>query len=311
MSSFCPIFSRSILLGALCLLFAGCFARPEPLAGPEPFVGRELVLRGVLHGELVWQGEVVVAGDVTLADDVTLTIMPGTSVRFMPPDDDPGGLVDHPHFPGSELIIQGKVYAVGTPTEPIIFEAFDPAAPAGSWGAVNLEGSQEAVFEYCIFRQADSAVHSWDSQVYIEQSVFENNLVGIRFHNTEILIEHNLLRNNHTGIRFHFGSPVICENEFRGNNINLFITSHPRDYHIENNSFGLPSEYHVAFGEEVPEDVRMPRNFWMSSDTVSPDDFFYDGRRSPYLGQVLVEPPLASPSTQVGLSTQAGSSWNP
>ncbi len=298
------MFSRYLLLGTFCLLLAGCLGDREPLAGSE-------YVRGVLHGELVWQGVVFVAGDVTLADDVKLTIMPGTRVRFMPPDAGHGGLVEHPHFPGSELIIQGQVSAVGTPSEPVIFEASDPAAPAGAWGAVNLEGSQEAIFEYCIFRQADSAVHSRDSQVYIEQSVFENNLVGIRFHDSEILIEHNLLRNNHTGIRFHFGSPVICENEFRGNNVNLFITSHPRDYHIENNSFGLPSEYHVAFGEEVPEDVLMPRNFWVSSDTVSRDDFFYDGRRSSYLGRVLIEPSRAVPSTQVGPSNQAGSPWNP
>ena len=305
------MFLRYLLLGVFYLSLAGCLAEREPLAGSEPLADSQPVVRGVLHGELVWQGDIFIAGDVILADDVKLTILPGTRVRFMPPDTGPGGLVEHPHFPGSELIIQGQVYAVGTPSKPIIFEAADPSAPAGFWGAVNIEGSQEAIFEYCIFRQADSAVHSRDSQVYIEQSIFEDNLVGIRFHSSEILIEHNLLSNNHTGIRFHFGSPVICENEFRDNNVNLFITSHPRDYHIENNSFGLPAEYHVAFGEEVPEDVLLPRNFWIYSETVSRDNFFYDGRRSPYLGKVLIEPSRATPSTQTGPSTQAGSPWTP
>lgn len=287
------MFSRYMLFGVFFLLLAGCLA------------GRQPVVRGVLHGELVWQGDVFVAGDVILADDVKLTILPGTRVRFMPPDAGPGGLVEHPHFPGSELIIQGQVHAVGTPSEPIIFEASDPAAPVGAWGAINLEGSREAVFEYCIFRQADSAVHSRDSRVYIEQSVFEDNLVGIRFHDSEILIEHNLLRNNQTGIRFHFGSPVICKNEFYGNDVNLFITSQPRDYHIENNTFGTPARYHVVFGEEVQEDVLLPRNFWERSEAFSPIDFFYDGQRSSYLGQVLVDPPRTAPSSQTGLS------WNP
>ena len=285
--------TRYVVFGVLCLALAACLAPRKP------------VVRGVLHGTLTWQGDVLIAGDVILEEDVKLTILPGTRVRFMPPDSGPGGLVDHPHFPGSELIIKGQIHAVGTPAEPILFEAVDPAAPAGFWGALNLEGSHQAVFEYCIFRQADSAVHSRDSQVYIEQSIFENNQVGIRFHDSEILIEHNLLRNNHTGIRFHFGSPVICENEFVDNKVNLFITSHPRDYHIENNSFGIPAEYQVVFGEDVPDDVRMPRNFWPYSDTASLDHAFYDGRRSPYLGLVLVEPPRTSPSTQAGLS------WNP
>ena len=165
--------------------------------------------------------------------------------------------------------------------------------------------SQEAVFEYCIFRQADSAVHSRDSHVYIEQSLFEGNLVAVRFHDSEILLENNLLRNNHTAVRFHFGSPVICENEFHNNNINLFITSHPVDYRIENNSFGSPLEYHVVFGEEVPEDVNLPRNFWAYPDADHPEDSFYDGQRSPYLGRVLVVPSKTSPSSQAGLS------WSP
>ena len=289
----CPSYSltRSVVLCVFCLALAACLGE------------RVQIVRGVLHGDLVWQGDVMVAGDVILEEDVKLTIMPGTRVRFMPPTS--GGLVDHPHFPGSELIIKGQVYAVGTAAEPILFEASDPSAQAGFWGAVNLVGSEEAVFEFCIFRQADSAVHSWDSQVYIEESVFENNLVGVRFNNSEILVEHNLLRNNHTGVRFHFGSPVICENEFVANRVNLFVTSHPRDYHIENNSFGAPEEYHVVFGEEVPEDVSLPRNFWIYPENSSLSDAFYDGQRSPYLGRALIEPRLKVPSSQTGLS------WSP
>lgn len=282
-----------LVLSLLCLMLVGCAAKTHP------------VVKGVLHGELTWQGDVFVAGDVTLEEDAKLTILPGTRIRFMPADSGPDALVEHPHFPGSELIVKGQIHAVGTPAEPILFEAIDPDATAGFWGAINLFGSQEAVFEYCVFRQANSAIHSWDSQVYIEQSLFENNLVGIRFNESAILIEHNLLRNNHTGVRFHFGSPVICENEFVENSINLFVTSHPRDYRIENNTFGIPAEYHVVLGEEVPEDVNLVRNFWLSENPPATLDSFYDGRRSPYLGKVLIEPQRTSPSSQTGLS------WTP
>lgn len=282
-----------LLYGLLCLLLAGCLPTPKT------------TVSGVLHGDLVWQGEVFVAGDVVLEEDVNLTILPGTRVLFMSPEAGAAGWVEHPHFPGSELIVKGQIHAVGTPSEPIVFESVEPTAPAGFWGAINLVGSPEAVFEYCIFRQADSAVHSWDSVVYVEQSLFEDNLVGIRFNASDILIEHNLLRNNHTAVRFHFGSPVICENEFIGNKVNLFITSHPRDYLIENNSFGMPAEYQVVFGEEVPEDVKLLRNFWLPSDASFIDALIYDGRRSPYLGRAIIEPFLKKPSAMVGLS------WNP
>lgn len=281
------------LIGLIGLLLTACLA------------GKAQTVRGVLHGEIVWQGDVLIAEDVVLESDVELTILPGTRVRFLPAEADGGGLTEHPHFPGNELIIKGRIHAVGTPEEPILFEAVEPDASAGFWGAINLVGSPEAVFEYCVFKQADSAVHSWDSQVYIEQSLFENNLVGIRFNESEILIERNLLRNNHTGVRFHFGSPVICENEFSDNSVNLFVTSHPRDYRIENNSFGIPGEYNVVFGEEVPEDVTLSRNYWLQANNSSLEATFYDGRRSSYLGKVLIDPQRKAPSSQVGLS------WTP
>jgi len=262
-------------------------------------------VHGVLHGEQVWQGQVMIVGDVVLEEDVRLTIKPGTRISFQSIQNAENNLTEHPNFPGSELIIKGTVTAVGTPESPIVFEAAERDAAAGAWGAVNLEGSPKAIFEYCIFRQADSAVHSRDSKVYIEQSVFENNLVGVRFNESQILVEHNLLRNNDTAIRFHLGSPVICENEFVDNAVNLFVTSHPRDFRIENNTFGIPGEYHVVFGEEVPEDMPLARNFWRYPKEASLDDLLYDGRRSDYLGRALLEPQRSTPAEKAGIS------WSP
>jgi hypothetical protein len=290
MSWFTRVLKPAFLLITLCLLTTGCIRENNQ------------TIRGVLHGELIWQGEIFIAEDVVLEQDVRLTILPGTRIRFLAAGEDGGGWSEHPHFPGNELIIKGQVFAVGTAEEPIIFEAADSSATAGFWGAINLVGSSEAIFEYCVFKQADSAVHSWDSQVYIEQSLFEDNLVAVRFNESEILVENNLLRNNRTGVRFHFGSPVICENEFAGNDVNLFITSHPRDYRIENNTFGKPLEYNVVFGEEVPEDVSLLRNYWSQEPSSELVESFYDGHRSPYIGKVIFDPQRTSPSKQAGLS---------
>jgi len=257
-------------------------------------------IEGVLHGELVWTGQIHLAGDVILAPDCRLTIRPGTEVVFLPPGEAPGGLVEHPHFPGSELIVQGELFAVGTAEQPILFRAAQATAPAGSWGAVNLEGSRESLFRYCVFTQADSAIHSRDSRVTIEECRFEGNLVGIRFHSSEILIEHNSLVANDVGIRFHFGAPVICENRFTDNRVNLFITSHPSDYRIENNHFDPAADYQVILGEEVPEDVNLGRNYWRETDLRKIETTLFDGRREPYLGRVQVEPLLPVPPQQVG-----------
>jgi hypothetical protein len=239
---------------------------------------------------------------MVLEEDGKLTILPGTRIRFLPPANDSNNQVEHPFFPGSELNIKGRLYAVGTAQDPIVFEAADRAAVAGYWGAINLDDSEESVFEYCIFRQADSAVHSRDSNVYIENSIFENNLVAVRFHDSEILVEHNLIRNNQTGIRFHFGSPVICENVFLNNDVNVFITSYPKDYRIENNTFGKAKEYQVVLGEQVPGDVRMQKNFWERNESISLEHSFYDGRRELYLGKVLTAPVRSAPSSKAGPS---------
>jgi len=281
-----------VLIILIVLLSVGCLHSP-----PVP-----VTVTGELHGDLLWGGEILVGGDVTLAADARLTILPGTVVRFLEPDNFPGGERDHPHFPGSELNVAGKLSAVGTADAPIVFAAADDGAPAGSWGAVNFAEGSQGTFRYCVFRQADSAVHSREATVEVAESLFENNLVGIRFHTSVMRIERNLLRDNGTGIRFHFGAPVVRWNRFADNRINLFITAHPSNYLIENNRFGAPLDYQVVLGEEVPEDVQVANNDWDGMPAADVAERVFDGRRTPYLGKVRVEPILAVPPTGAGPS---------
>lgn len=286
----CPRLAFPIIV--VVLLSTGCLR--SPLA--------PVIVAGDLRGDLSWEGEVFIGGDVTLTADARLTIRPGTVVRFLAPDGYPGGESDHPHFPGSELNVAGVLTAVGIPDAPIVFAAANGKAPAGSWGAVNFAEGSQGTFRYCVFRQADSAIHSREATVEVTESLFENNHVGIRFHTSRMRVEHNLLRGNGTGIRFHFGAPVIRWNRFADNRINLFITSHPSDYLIENNRFGLPLEYQVVLGEEVPEDVQLPNNLWDDMAADAELERIFDGRRAPYLGRVRVEPFLTVSPTAVGPS---------
>ena len=251
---------------------------------------------------LTWSGRVEIHGDTVLLEGSTLTILPGAEVVFYPAGEH-DRFTDHPNFPGSELIIYGKIIAEGTAEQPIVFRYVDESAPAGSWGAINIVESFDSSFEYVRFTQADSAIHSQDSRVYIEQSLFENNLVAIRFHTSQILIENNLIRNNGSGIRFHFGQPVICKNDIIGNERGFFITSHPRNYLIENNTI-VNNERSVVVGEEVPDDVIMPRNFWGSGNEVVIRAGFYDGQIDSYLGKILVDPIRTEPDPDSGIN------WN-
>ncbi len=286
------ILHRTLRLTALLVLAAGC---ATPVANVQSS-------DRVLTGDILWSDQVHVRGDVELVEGGRLTILPGTEVLFHPAGED-DRFTEHPNFPGSELIVRGRLIAEGTPERPIVFRHVDPTAPPGSWGGINIVESFDTSFAYVHIRQADSAIHSQDSRVYIEQSLFEENLVAIRFHTSQILIENNLIRNNGSGVRFHFGQPVICKNDIVNNGKGIFITSHPRNYLIENNTI-VNNARNVVLGEEVPEDVVMPRNFWGSGDEEAIGETFFDGRIESYLGRVRISPLRIVPDPDSGIS------WN-
>lgn len=272
------------------LLLAGC-ARPAP---PR-------LVTAAIAGAERWHGTVQVAGDIVVAAGASLTIEPGTVVQFLPPG--PAELyTEHPHFTGSELIVRGTLTASGTPTAPIRFEAADPAAAAGSWGGINLQDGAVATFRFCSFRQADSAIHSQESTVAIEESLFAQNLVAVRFHSSDLRLEHSLLRDNGTAIRFHFGAPVIRENVISNNLKGFFVTADPQDYLITRNTIADNVEMNVVLGEDVPDDLVLAGNYWGAVDAQRIEESFFDGRRVDYLGRVRFLPLLDEAPLKVGPS---------
>lgn len=280
MSAFPLLTLLSLILSLLC----GCSS------------GRGVVVSGELAGEQHWQGRIFIQGDVVLPADASLFIAPGSEILFLPPGER-DFYRDHPHFPGSELIVRGTLSAVGTKDAPIRFAAADPNAPPGSWGGVNLQQSLLATFRFCRFTQADSAIHSQESEVTIEDSIFSDNLVGIRFHTSRIHITNNGLYRNGAAIRFHFGAPTICGNDIHDNDKGFFITADPRDYRIEGNRIVANREANVVLGEEVPEAVTMLGNDWGTAEPRAIEASFFDGRRVDYLGRIVYLP-LAGPMAE-------------
>ena len=259
------------------------------------------VIHGELRGRQSWQGIVYLRGDVVLAADAELFIAPGTQVVFLVPETGEDQLIDHPYFPGSELIVRGRIMAHGTAAAPIVFSSVDPQAGPGSWGGINVEDSEAAAFSYCVFQQADSAIHARNSWVTVEHSHFFNNLVGIRFHDTDILIENNLLHDNGAAIRFHFGAPVICKNVIRDNQKGLFITSAPWGYTIENNSFLNNRPYQVSLGEGVAGPVQLRNNFWGADAVTGLEPYLYDQQDDEWLGMINYLPLRSTPDSDAGI----------
>ena len=249
----------------------------------------------VLSGKIHWQNEVRLHGDVLLEAGAELIIAPGTRVIFEPPRPGEDIYREHPYFVGSELIVRGRLIALGTAAKPIVFMAADPAGAAGSWGGINIEDSPEVHFSHCRFEQSDSALHSRQSWVTVENSHFSNNLVGVRFHDTRLLVENNLFENNGTAIRFHFGSPLIINNLIRNNRKGLFISAEPRDYRIENNSFIDNAPYQVSLGEGVKEAVDLRNNHWSEPAGSALEARFFDGRVDDWLGRIEYLPVHSQP----------------
>lgn len=264
------------------------------LSSCASFAPPRLISTEINHDEF-WSGRVEINGDVVIAENVTVRIAPGTQVVFLPPSPGQDRLIDHPHFVGSELIVRGRLLAEGTVQAPITFRALDPTAPAGSWGAINLVQSPGSHFRHCRFTQADSAIHSQESRVQIACSTFTRNLVGVRFYGSQIKITDNLFRDNGTAIRFHFGAPIIERNLLIENDKGLFVTSFPSDYRISDNTIVASREVQVVLGEEVPDDLLLPGNYWGSSDPQKIRSHFFDGQQSDYLGMVRFEPFLLTP----------------
>jgi len=248
-----------------------------------------------ITGNELWSGRIEIDGDVVIAENASVRIVPGTQVIFLPPSAGKDRLTDHPHFVGSELIVRGRLLAEGTAAAPITFRALDPAAPAGSWGAINLVQSAGSRFSHCRFTQADSALHSQEADVEVVCSTFSRNLVGVRFHSSQIKVTNNTFRDNGTAIRFHFGAPVIEGNLLMANDKGLFVTSFPRDYRISGNAIIASHAFQVVLGEEVPDALLLPGNYWGSADPAEIRSQFFDGQQSDYLGIIDFEPFLITP----------------
>jgi len=287
------LFSRLcvwLLAGFLLLSLSGCLFFSEP------------VDQNVLRGDIHWEGEVRLTGEVILDRDAVLTIAPGTRVLFMPYVETDPERLQRPHeLAGSKMMIHGKIFARGTAEEPIIFSYFDPDAPAGSWGGIKVQDAEEAWFTYCEFRQAMNAIHSCRSWVSIEHSRFENNQVGILFHNANLLIERNLLRNNGKAIFYLSGSPVICENQIIGNGNGLVISDVSSDYRIENNAFLDNRSYNVGLGERVRRSVELTNNYWGTNDARLIEQKLFDGRSSFWKGEINYLPLRKQPVELPGL----------
>ena len=192
---------------------------------------------GVVSGNVQWSGDIHVINNVTVSFGSMLTILPGTTVRFLA---------------GREirLTVNGRLMAEGSNNNNILFTSdANPPAP-GDWNLIWFDRpSGDSSIKYCVVeygvdsintsgRESDSEViiqncivrHSQDDGILIGPSsdmniqfntIYDNGSVGVEFYmgSKNIIFKNNIIVNNLYGIANDSGLSYSSEyNNVWGNN---------------------------------------------------------------------------------------------
>jgi hypothetical protein len=170
----------------------------EPRVAPSPGVP-DLVYRGeqYIGEDATWQGEVLIDGTVMVSPLAHLTVAPGTTVRFAFRDTDGDGVGE------SELFVQGRLLAEGTPERPIVFTAAEGGGP-GRWGAINLMGSdaEESRLAWCLVESSFRGLHGHFSRFRADHTVFRNNYRSIQFQESTVALADCAVTASASALRF-------------------------------------------------------------------------------------------------------------
>jgi hypothetical protein len=173
-------------------------AASDVSASLGPLTRSNCEIGGTLSRDEIWSGEILVTSTVEVPAGVTLTIEPGTTVKFR-------------HYRGYKepdkrcgLIVSGKLRAVGTADEQIVFtsDASDPIN--GDWQMIRLMNAQDdSAIQYAVVEFAQQGINMWNSSPTISHTVVRwNNWEGIYMESyCKALVEYCLIyENGYNGI---------------------------------------------------------------------------------------------------------------
>ena len=136
----------------------------------------------LLVEDVNWRGEVLITGVLTLAPQATLTIEPGTVVRF--------GVRGAADAAEVMLMIQGRIVAMGTERNPILFTSRFAQPISGDWQGLVLLGSEKRnVLENCRIEGAETGLDASFSTIELTSTSFAN--CGIGAHLQDALVSVN------------------------------------------------------------------------------------------------------------------------
>lgn len=186
---------------------------------------------GKIKKDETWGGNISITGDITVKKGVTLTILPGTIITVTAFRDDQHGGKDHPNdsaFPkdpdrketqSTALTVRGRIHAVGTAEEKILFTS-DTKQTTYDWDGLNIvHGTLDFVtVEYARYNTIQES-----SDVIISRSTIRNSLecclcIGHYKPVSPQILDNDIYNCGHEGIDNGGGAAIIRGNYFHVEN---------------------------------------------------------------------------------------------
>jgi hypothetical protein len=281
------IMRHHILLAFLALIFS------STAFGGEPLVYKW----GEIKSDTTWSGEIHIEGQTVVKKGVTLTILPGTTVKFLWSDTDKNNIGD------GELNCEGHMVARGTKEAPILFTSARENPKQKDWTYVMVSMDKDALMEYCIFEYAFSGVQVHYSTALFKNNLFRHNYEGLRFSTTHVVIENNDFIENTYAFRYESrgSKTVIRKNRFINNGSAFFpVQKGTSSVKIYDNNL-VSGSSGVKMGYNQLADLDYTLNWWGSADEEEIKAKFYDVNVDPELGAVIYKPYLTEPAKDCGI----------
>jgi len=238
-------------------------------------------ISGKIMTDQTWSGIIYITGDIHIPRGITLTIKPGTKILIRANYDDTsvgGGhiideLTNQDPSASSEYTqshikfsIEGRLVAVGTPEEKIIFTS-DAKEPYNTdWDGITFRPGSSGEMKYCVveWTHTGPALHGTDDvnisyceirhtfwgglHAFQSSPVFEYNVLddigheAFDTHKASPIIRYNNITHARVGIVFNYydvrtGKPIIFENNIIKDSSNLAQLQENAKAIIRNNKF--------------------------------------------------------------------------
>lgn len=145
----------------------------------------------VLTEDVTWRGSILVRGFVVVAPQATLRIDPGTVVRF--------AATSVQQLPN--LVVQGRLHAVGTSERPIVMTSDQIKPVRGSWGGLVLLSTEKRnMLERCRIEYAETGVDVRFSSVTLKSVAIEHANIALLSHDGVVQMAGSTVSNSETGI---------------------------------------------------------------------------------------------------------------